>query len=123
MSLTDLARQAAEKSYSPYSEFAVGAAVEWADGIVTTGTNVENKSYGLTQCAERSAITAGIGQGLREITAVAVWVNEDQPVSPCGACRQVLNEFSSSEDCVSVVLACPSGERNTTLAELLPDSF
>jgi len=123
MSLVDLARQAAENSYSPYSEFAVGAAVQWADGTVTTGTNVENKSYGLTQCAERSAVTAGVSQGLRDILAVAVWVGEDHPVSPCGACRQVLSEFSSPENSLEVILACPDGDRNTTLKDLLPDSF
>ena len=112
MSLVDLARQAAENSYSPYSEFAVGAAVQWADGTVTIGTNVENKSYGLTQCAERSAVTAGISQGLRDILAIAVWVGEACPVSPCGACRQVLSEFSSPENSLEVTLACPSGDRN-----------
>ena len=123
MSLVDFARQAAGNSYSPYSEFAVGAAVQWADGTVTTGTNVENKSYGLTQCAERSAVTAGVSQGLRDILAIAVWVGEDQPVSPCGACRQVLSEFSSPENSIEVILACPNGDRSTTLKDLLPDSF
>ncbi len=94
--LLEVAETAAEQSYSPYSHFAVGAAVRWGDGSVTNGTNVENLSYGLTLCAERAAVVGGVGAGQRKIAAVAVWVNADQLANPCGACLQVLAEFGDS---------------------------
>jgi cytidine deaminase len=97
LELLKTAEQAAEQSYSPYSRFAVGAAVRWDDGSVTTGTNVENLSYGLTLCAERAAVVAGVGGGQRKLIAVAVWVAAEQLANPCGACLQVLTEFSSPD--------------------------
>ncbi len=88
------AREAARFSYSPYSGFPVGAALLCADGTVVTGTNVENRSYGLANCAERSALFAAVSQGKREFVAVAVACPASEvPVSPCGACRQALSEF------------------------------
>ena len=88
------AREAARLSYSPYSAFPVGAALLCADGSVVTGTNVENRSFGLACCAERTAVFTAVAQGKREFAAVAVSCpSADGPVSPCGACRQVLGEF------------------------------
>ena len=92
--LVSQAREASRASYSPYSLFPVGAALLCADGTVVTGANVENRSYGLACCAERSALFAAVSQGKREFTAVAVCCPKSEvPVSPCGACRQVLGEF------------------------------
>lgn len=89
-----LAFLAAEASYSPYSRFRVGAALLCADGTVVTGTNVENRSFGLTICAERSAVVAAVSAGKRRFAALAVATPDSgEPVGPCGACRQVLSEF------------------------------
>lgn len=90
-------RRAAEAqlahAYAPYSGFRVAAAVLTEDGRVFTGVNVENASYGLTVCAERHAIAAAVGQGVRALRALVVVCSGDQPPAPCGACRQVLAEF------------------------------
>jgi cytidine deaminase len=92
------ARDAARHSYSPYSGFPVGAALLCADGTVVTGANVENRSFGLANCAERSALFTAVSQGKREFTAIAVACpGSDVPVSPCGACRQALSEFCPPE--------------------------
>lgn len=88
------ARDAAERSYSPYSKFRVGAAILCADGSIATGANVENRSYGLTICAERSAVVSAISAGQKDFKAIAIATPDSSyPVSPCGACRQVLSEF------------------------------
>ena len=93
-SLLDAAAAAAAASWSPYSRFPVGAALAVADGSVVTGTNVENRSFGLTICAERAAVCTAVGRGQRDIRAIAVYCAAvDDPVPPCGACRQVLTEF------------------------------
>ena len=93
--LLQKARTASGKAYAPYSKFPVGAAVLFSSGKVYTGVNVENRSFGLTICAERSAIVSGISRGENEILAVAVYCPAaDYPVSPCGACRQVISEFA-----------------------------
>ncbi len=113
------ARQAAKASYSPYSRFRVGAALLASDGSVITGTNVENRSFGLTICAERSAVVQAVSRGLRSFAAVAVHCpDSDEPVAPCGACRQVLSEFAPPE--TPVFCAGRSGELETTLGELYP---
>ena len=91
--LVKAAWQAREHAYAPYSKFPVGAAVLAADGRVFTGCNVENLSYGLTHCAERVAMGAAVAAGAREFLAVAVVADTGVPISPCGACRQVLAEF------------------------------
>jgi cytidine deaminase len=89
-----LALEASRASYSPYSHFRVGAAILCSDGSVVTGANVENRSFGLTTCAERNTVVAAIGQGKRDFTMIAIATPDaDYPVSPCGACRQVLSEF------------------------------
>ncbi|MBI9105102.1 MAG: cytidine deaminase [Spirochaetales bacterium] len=92
------AEKAAERSYSPYSNFNVGAALLCADGQVVTAGNIENRSYGLTICAERSAIVKAISMGQTKFSAMAVCCTKaDYPVSPCGACRQVISEFTESD--------------------------
>ena len=118
--LVEEARRAQKQAYSPYSRFPVGAAVLTEDGRVFAGCNVENSSFGLTVCAERNAVAAAVVAGARP-TAVAVVANEDA-VAPCGACRQVLAEFSAA---MPVILAMPDGDarRNTTLDALLPGAF
>ncbi len=118
--LVATARQARTHAYAPYSRFAVGAAVLTADGRVFSGCNVENASFGLTICAERNAVAAAINAGQRPL-AVAV-VTDDGAVPPCGACRQVLAEFSPA---MPVVLAAAEGEAVSvrTLDELLPALF
>ena len=96
--LIDLAEKIAENSYSPYSHFRVGAALLCSNGEVITGVNVENRSFGLTICAERSAITAALTKGLTDFQELAISCPDaDYPVSPCGACRQVISEFVSED--------------------------
>lgn len=115
------AKEAARHSYSPYSHFAVGAAVLTADGRIFTGANIENASFGLTNCAERTAIFKAIFEGASEITHVVIYTPTHAPASPCGACRQVIREFGKNAQCVSF---CDSDERlETTLEALLPHSF
>jgi cytidine deaminase len=118
--LVSMAREAARHSYSPYSLFPVGAALLCSDGTVITGTNVENRSYGLGCCAERSAIFSAVSQGRKEFTAVAVCCPKSEvPVSPCGACRQVLGEFCQPE--TPVYFAGANDHFVTsTVGELLP---
>ena len=114
------AQNAALNSYSPYSKFRVGAALLAEDGTCITGTNVENRSFGLTICAERGAVMAGFALGKRRFTALAIATPDSaSPVGPCGACRQVLSEFMSPE---SLVYFGGSGPQRitTTLGELLP---
>lgn len=114
--LLEAAWQARGMAYAPYSNFAVGAAVLTADGAVFVGCNVENISFGLTICAERVAIGAAVAAGAREFLAVAVVAETDVPISPCGACRQVLAEFGVSR----VVLSNRAETLEFRLEELLP---
>ena len=114
--LVQAAWDARENAYSPYSNFQVGAALLAEDGRVFTGCNVENISYGLTNCAERVAIGAAVAAGVRRFLAVAVVADTTVPISPCGACRQVLAEFA-----VPCVLLVNRTERvEFRLEELLP---
>lgn len=114
--LVAAAWQAREAAYAPYSHFAVGAALLTVDGRVFTGCNVENLSYGLTQCAERTAICSAVAAGAREFTMLAVVGDTAVPISPCGACRQVMAEFGVPR----VILANRAELLEFTLEELLP---
>lgn len=115
------ARAAAAASYSPYSRYPVGAAVLAGSGRIYSGCNVENASYGLCNCAERTAIFTAVAAGERTIRAVAVYTPTAEPTLPCGACRQAINEFGPDALVVSV---CDSDRRHdTTLAALLPAAF
>ena len=115
------ARTAAKKAYAPYSKFRVGAAVQAGSGKIYSGCNVENASYGLCNCAERTAIFSAIAAGEKVITAVAIYTPTQSPTSPCGACRQVINEFGPAALVISV---CDSALRTeSTLNQLLPDAF
>lgn len=118
--LLSAARDARERAYAPYSNFRVGAALDAGDGNVILGSNVENASYGLSMCAERAAIFAAVSAGFRDFIAIAIAGPEGVLTSPCGACRQVLAEFNHN---MAVVFTGPSGEVQTTVAELLPHSF
>lgn len=119
--LIDAARVACTQAYAPYSRFRVGAACLAASGRVYAGSNVENASYGLSICAERAAIFHAVNAGEREIVAVALYTPTPQPVSPCGACRQVLCEFGDAIE----VIAASDGDSvaRWTSGELLPARF
>jgi cytidine deaminase len=116
------ARAARALAYAPYSQFTVGAAVETADGRRFTGANIENASYGLTICAERTAVFAAVLAGAKRIAAVAVSGPDGVTTAPCGACRQVLAEFGAPDVPVSYARA-DGGWSDTTLGELLPAAF
>jgi cytidine deaminase len=118
--LFDRALEASQASYSPYSRFRVGAALLCADGSVFTGTNVENRSFGLTICAERSALVSAISAGKRELSMIVIATpDSDYPVSPCGACRQVLSEFMPPESAV-VFGSSAKDLVVTTIGQLFP---
>jgi cytidine deaminase len=119
--LEKAARAAAKKSYSPYSKFPVGAAVLTGSRKIFAGCNVENASYGLCNCAERTAIFSAAAAGEKKLRAVVVFTPTPEPTLPCGACRQVINEFGPRAEIVSV---CASKQRiATTLDALLPAAF
>ena len=122
-SLLEFARQAALHSYSPYSRFRVGAALKLSNGEIVTGTNVENISYGLAICAERSAVVRAVSQFGPEIRieAVAIANLNNAASPPCGACRQVLAEFILPD--APVVFPSTNGARTMTFSEVLPLAF
>jgi cytidine deaminase len=123
-SLLNTARQALKRAYAPYSNFHVGAAVLTEQGQVFSGCNVENASYGLTICAERSAIFTAVQQAAAgaklAIRAMAVVNGDEVPCSPCGACRQVIFEFGEN---AAVIFKGQQGYLEMTIQELLPESF
>lgn len=122
--LVENALNAMNNSYSPYSNFKVGAALELKNGEIIKGTNVENASFGATSCAERNAIFSAISQGYKkeDFKRLAVAADTNGPVSPCGICRQVISEFLDYDD--EVILANTKGDvLNTSVKELLPFSF
>jgi cytidine deaminase len=112
------AKAVREKAYAPYSRFQVGAALRTRSGKVFCGCNVENLSFGLTICAERAAVFAAVAAGEKEFEAIAVVADSAQPVTPCGACRQVLAEFS--RDMVICSENLQGARYESTIAELLP---
>lgn len=114
--LIDIAWKAREQAYAPYSEFQVGAALLAENGQVFPGCNVENISYGLTNCAERVAIGAAVASGIRNFEKVVVVADTKEPISPCGACRQVLAEFGVK----TIILANREGSMTFSLDELFP---
>jgi cytidine deaminase len=122
--LTDQARAASERAYSPYSGVRVGAAVRSAGGQVFIGCNVENASYGLTQCAERNALAAAIAAGVspRSMSELVVYATGFEALSPCGACRQVMSELVAAEAVIHSVSA--DGRRcSWQLDQLFPAPF
>jgi cytidine deaminase len=119
--LIDLAGRARQRAYAPYSGFPVGAALLGRSGRVYTGCNVENAAYPLTTCAERTALTKAVSEGERDFEAIAVVTATG--ASPCGACRQILREFSPAGD-LRVIIADTAGNNHVfTIAELLPAGF
>src|ERR1051325_2153098 len=119
--LEQAARSAAKKSYSPYSKFRVGTAILAGSGKIYTGSNVENASYGLCNCAERTAIFTAASAGERKLKAVVVYTPTPTPTMPCGACRQVINEFGARAVVIGI---CNSSKRiETTLPQLLTEAF
>ena len=123
--LIDAARQAAQHSYSPYSKFPVGAALRFADGSIVTGTNIENASYGLALCAETVAVSKAMADGARGgLEAVAVTGPGAEPITPCGRCRQVLNELAQLGGTDPQILCVgPDEVRRLRLSDLLPHAF
>ncbi|QYJ07695.1 cytidine deaminase [Qipengyuania flava] len=119
------ARDAAKHSYSPYSNFAVGAALRFADGSLVTGTNIENASYGLALCAETIAVSKAMADGVRGgLEAVAVIGPGADPITPCGRCRQVLNELAQLGGTDPDILCVgPDDVRRLKLSDLLPHAF
>lgn len=119
--LIQAANEARKNAYVPYSKFQVGAAL-LADGKIYGGCNVENASYGLTNCAERTAIFKAASEGQRKIEAIAIVADTEGPVSPCGACRQVIAEFSDEN--TKVYLTNLKGDvTEWTIAQMLPGFF
>ena len=119
--LLDQAKKAKRNSYSPHSKFRVGAAILTEDGKIFSGCNIENSSYSLTICAERTAIFKAISEGHRKFSAIAIISDLKEEIPPCGACRQVLFDLAGNIDVIMV------GRKNTTkcckLEELLPIPF
>lgn len=119
--LESAARKAARNAYAPYSKFPVGAAVLAGSGKIYAGSNVENASYGLCNCAERTAIFTAAAQGERHLRAVVVFTPTKTATSPCGACRQVIHEFGPEARVISV---CDGKERiDVSIGALLPGAF
>jgi cytidine deaminase len=111
-----------QRSYAPYSRFSVGAALECEDGEVITGCNVENAAYGSSICAERTALVKAVSEGKRSFRRIAIVGSGDTPCWPCGACRQMLSEFSPSLE-ILVVSGPSNAYEKTSLTALLPHSF
>jgi cytidine deaminase len=119
--LTQAARSAAKRAYAPYSKFHVGAAVLAGSGKIYSGCNVENASYGLCNCAERTAIFSAVAAGETQIRCVVVFTPTKHATPPCGACRQVINEFGPQARVLSI---CDSEDQiDTSLESLLPAAF
>ncbi|MBO6087278.1 cytidine deaminase [bacterium] len=120
--MLEAAKRVSKNSYSPYSKFPVGACVLTENDNIYTGCNFENSSLGLTICAERNAVGSAIADGERKIKAIAIYSPNMQKCTPCGACRQVLNEFKSDKG-IDIIVEVSDGLLVYTLDELLPESF
>ncbi|MGF7185416.1 cytidine deaminase [Desulfitispora alkaliphila] len=119
--LLERAIEAKKNAYAPYSKFPVGAALLTTDNSIFTGCNVENASYGLTNCAERTAVYTAVAAGYSNFKAIAIVTNLEELATPCGACRQVLIEFGSEID---IIVGNEKGEYQVyTSGELLPSCF
>lgn len=121
--LMNKAKEAAQTSYSPFSRFAVGAAVLMSSGKIYQGCNVENSSFGLTICAERCAIFKAISEGEKEIIAIAIYSPNSDSCYPCGACRQVMYEFQGEEEEIQVVTENLGALEVKKLSYFLPCGF
>ena len=120
--LIEEAKSARDFAYVPYSKFKVGAALLAKDGSVIRGCNIENASYGMTNCAERTALFKAYSEGNTEFVAIAVVADTERPVPPCGACRQVMSELCHPE--MKVILSNVNGVvLETTVKDLLPGAF
>nr|WP_229045151.1 cytidine deaminase [Streptococcus anginosus] len=120
--MIDLAIETSKKAYVPYSHFPIGAVLVAKNGQIFTGVNIENASFGLTNCGERTAIFKAVSEGVTDFEELIVYGETEQPVSPCGACRQVMAEFFSKDLKVTLV----AKDKSTvvmTVKELLPYSF
>ena len=120
--MIQLAEEASNKAYAPYSKFAVGACVLTENDKIYTGCNFENSSYGLAICAERNAVGTAISDGERKIKAIAIYSPNMDNCTPCGACRQVLNEFKSNNG-IDIIVKINNNIKVYTIDELLPESF
>lgn len=122
LQLIEEAKAARERAYVPYSKFKVGAVLMTKEGKVYGGCNIENASYGLTNCAERTAIFKAVFEGERTFEKMVIVGETDGPISPCGACRQVIAEFCEPD--MPVILTNLNGNtQETTVSELLPGAF
>ncbi|MGB9678765.1 MAG: cytidine deaminase [Thermoanaerobacteraceae bacterium] len=120
--LVNIAKEAREKAYVPYSQFKVGACVITEEGNIYKGCNIENASYGLTNCAERTALFNAYSNGDTKLKAIAVVADTEGPVSPCGACRQVMMELGGEN--MTVILSNMKGDYSVvTVKDLLPGAF
>ncbi|MFC3883530.1 cytidine deaminase [Bacillus songklensis] len=120
--LINEAIKARKQAYTPYSAFQVGAAVLTKNGNVYLGCNIENASYGLTNCAERTALFTAVANGEKDIKAIVITGDTEGPISPCGACRQVLAEFCDEN--TKIILTNLKGDvTETSIQELLPGFF
>jgi len=120
--LVELASEAKEKAYAPYSKFRVGAAILTDRGKVYTGVNIENASYGATNCAERTAIFKAVSEGEKKIKAIAIASDSDELIFPCGICRQVISEFGDRD--TKIICSRKNGEYEVYSADgLLPNAF
>ena len=118
--LIKMAKEASQNAYAPFSGFKVGAALLTKSGRIFTGCNVENSSYGLSNCAERTAVFKAVSEGETEFVEIVIFADSEKMFSPCGACRQVLSEFSSD---LKITIISNKETIETTITELLPLKF
>ena len=118
--LIEAAKKVSKNAHAPYSGFKVGAALLTESGKIITGCNVENSSYGLTNCAERTAIFKAVSEGETNYKELVIFSNTDELFYPCGACRQVISEFSST---LKITIVSLTDEFETSITELLPHGF